>query len=64
MVAAKTASGKSWKNPVKYKLTITITMEENTPAIGVFAPASALTTVRDKLPVTGQEELTPAPKLA
>ncbi len=39
-------------------------MEDRTPAIGVFAPASALTTVRDKLPETAKPEFMPAAILA
>ena len=60
MVAASIANGSSLNTPVKYKLTTTIKIEDKTPAIGVLAPASALTTVRERLPVTGNEALTPA----
>ena len=38
--------------------------DDKTPAIGVFAPASALTTVRDKLPETGNPAFIPAAMLA
>ena len=64
MVALKTASGNSRNALVKYMLTTIINNDDRTPAIGVFAPASALTTVRDKLPVTGNAEDKPAPILA
>ena len=64
IVAARIESGSKANSSVKYKLTITMRIEEITPAIGVLAPASALTTVRDRLPDTGKAELIPAPKLA
>ena len=52
------------KEAGKNRLTTTINKEDNTPAKGVLAPASALTTVRDRLPVTGKAELIPALILA
>ena len=64
IVAAKMTKGKSLKKPVKYKVTNIINSDEITPAKGVFAPASALTTVRDKLPVTGKAVVKPALILA
>src|SRR5690606_29435908 len=64
IVAARMVSGKSSKKLVKNRLTIIRDNEDSTPAIGLLAPASALTTVRDKLPVTANAELIPALILA
>ena len=64
IVAANTVRGRVSKIPVKYKQTKIIVREERTPEIGVFAPASLLTTVRDKLPETANPIFIPAAILA
>src|SRR5210317_429334 len=52
-VAARTALGKNSNNGVKNKAVSAIMTAVMTPAKGVLAPASKLTTEREKPPVTG-----------
>ena len=54
IVAASTAMGRAWNNPVAKTSNNAIRTAANMPESGERAPASALTAVREKPPVTGK----------
>ena len=64
MVAASTAWGSAWNQPVKKATTSAISAAEMTPASGVLAPAAKLTTERANPPVTGKPPDTALARLA